>query len=132
MKNYKFLFFLLPVMCSINLTAQNIPGGKKIKIMTEYIVEGKTKELDHITNYNGLGLKTDEVEYYRDGIVKTKTIYDYDSQKRCVKATKFGLKGKIEKVTTYEYDLYGNKIKETSVIPAKRFQSEKIIEYTYY
>jgi hypothetical protein len=79
-----------------------------------------------------LGLKTDEIEYYRDGIVKTKTTFDYDGQKRCIKATKFGIKGKIDKVTTYEYDLYGNRIKEASVIPAKRFQSQKIIEYTYY
>ncbi len=123
---------VIPIICSLKVTAQNAVPGLKIKTITEYNLNNKKKEIDHITTLNAEGLKTEEVEYFSDGIVKTRTVYEYDHQKRCNKATKYGIKGKVEKVTTYDYDNNGTKTKESILIPEKRYRTDKIFEHTYY
>ena len=123
---------VIPITFSLKVTAQNTVPGTKIKTITEYNRNNKKKEIDHITTLNAEGLKTEEVEYFSDGIVKTRTDYEYDHQKRCIKATKYGIKGKVEKVTTYDYDSNGTKTRESILIPEKRYRKDKIFEYTYY
>jgi hypothetical protein len=114
------------------VSAQDSGVNSKIKSVTGFNIENKKKELDHLTNFDESGLKTEEIEYFSDGKVKTKTTYEYDGQKRCTKMTRYGLKGKIEKVTVFEYDVKGNRTKETTLSPEKRSQHVKVFEYTYY
>jgi hypothetical protein len=132
MRNQVFILSVILFTCSLNVTAQKVAEGTKIKTITEYNINNKKKELDHVTNFNQEGLKTEEIEYFSDGLVKTKTVYDHDSQKRCIKATRYGIKGKIDKITTYEYDNSGNRIRESTSVPEKRYRTEKSYEYSYY
>ena len=115
-----------------NAFSQQPISGKKVKTITEYNIDNKQKELDHVINFDANGLKIDEVEYYADGLIKTKTIFEYDSDKKCVKSTKYGQKGKIEKVTTYQYDAEGEINLESSFYPEKRYKTDKVFEYSYY
>ncbi len=132
MKIRILLFSAILVVFSTEISAQNVATLNKIKTITEYKINNKKKEIDHFTKYNVDGLKTEEIEYFSDGFVKTKTVYEYDQQKKCIKATKYGLKGKVEKVTTYEYDTNGTRIRENIAIPDKRYQTDKVYEYSYY
>ncbi len=132
MKKYIYLISVVLAVCSLKVTAQNTVAIKKIKRITEYNVDKKAKELDHIINFNEEGLKIEEMEFFSDGIVKTKIVYEYDSQKNCIKTTKYGLKGKVEKVSTFEFDAYGNKTRERTLIPSRHLQTDKIFEYSYY
>ena len=132
MKKYIYLLVIILTVCSLQVVAQDAVARKKIKRITEYNTDKKLKELDHIINFNEEGLKIEEVEYFSDGIVKIKTVFEYDSQKRCIKTTKYGLKGKVEKVSTFEFDADGNKTNESTFIPAKHLRTEKVFEYSYY
>jgi len=95
-------------------------------------MNNKKREMDHLTVYSETGLKVEEVEYFSDGLVKYRTVYEYDNMGKCSKAIRYGLKGKVDRVTTYEYDPNGNRTKEITITPDKRQRAEKIIEYTYY
>jgi hypothetical protein len=124
---------LLLILANIHfVNGQEANVKRKVKSVTEFNVENKKHELDHLTNFNDAGLKTEEIEYFSDGKVKTKTSFEYDGQNRCIKSTRYGLKGKIEKVTVYEYDAKGYRMKETILLPEKRSQHVKVFEYTFF
>lgn len=126
------LVLLLIMLCSIAAIAQNQANDRKIKSVTSFNLERKTKELDHITLYNQDGLKTEESEYFSDGMVKSKTLFEYDTRKNCTRITRYNTKGKIDKITVNEYDSSGNKIKESTLNTEKHLKTEKIFEYVYY
>jgi hypothetical protein len=127
------LFAVMLVFASLQTASGQLPGtGKRFKSVTEYNVENKKRELDHLTLFNEAGVKTEETEYFSDGMVKTKTIFEYDPQWRCIKSTKYGQKGKIERVSLFEYDAEGHKTKETIVVPDKRGNQQKVFDYTFY
>jgi hypothetical protein len=79
MKNSIILFMSILFICSFAAQGQEGTATKKIKAITEFNNDNKKKELDHITNLNEAGLKTEEIEYYSDGVVKAKTDYEYDT-----------------------------------------------------
>lgn len=72
------LFSVILVTITSEISAQNVPKIYQIKTITEYNINNKKKEIDHFTTYNADNLKTEEIEYFSDGIVKTKTVYEYD------------------------------------------------------
>ena len=128
--------FLLSVLLFLvnfhDVTGQNPNTNRKIKTTTVFKVDNKVKRIDHLTTFNDAGQKTEEVEYFADGTVKTKTTFEYDIQNRCIKSTKYSKKGKIEKVSVFEYDSNGNKTIERIFDPVKRYHHVKVFEYTYY
>lgn len=132
MKALVLFIFLIALQQSIPVKAQDPSNQRKLKSVTSYNLERKTKELDHLTIYNLDGLKTEESEYFSDGMVKSKTLYEYDSKRNCIKITRYNPKGKIEKVTVNEYDANGNKLKESTLHTEKHLKTEKIFEYSYY
>ena len=132
MKNKIILLSFILILGFIPGIAQNSNSEKKIKSITSYNVDRKIKELDHLTNYNREGLKTEEYEYFADGKIKTKTVFEYNKSNNCIKVTKYDPKGKIEKVIIHEYDAAGNKIKESTLNAAKHTRTEKIFEYSYF
>ena len=132
MKKIYYLLLLLTLTGINSLLAQEVSTEKKVKSVTGYNFENKKKELDHLTNFNKDGLKTDETEYFSDGKIKNKTVFEYDSNKRCIKETRYNTKGKVEKVVLFEYDASGNKSRESTLNTAKHTRSEKIFEYTFY
>ncbi len=134
-KNMRKIFYLLLLLTfsdAYNVAAQDVVPRKGIKSVKGYNVENKKKELDHITNFNQEGLKTDETEYFSDGKIKNKTVFEYDNNRHCIKETRYNTKGKVEKVVIFEYDTYGNKTRENTINAARHTRSEKIFEYALY
>lgn len=128
-----FLLSVLLILVNLHdVMGQNPIVNRKIKTITVFKVNNKVQRIDHLTTFNDAGQKTEEVEYFADGMVKTKTAFEYDVQNRCVKSTKYSKKGKIEKVSVFEYDSNGNKTKESIFAPEKRYHHVKAFEYTYY
>jgi antitoxin component YwqK of YwqJK toxin-antitoxin module len=80
MKKYAILFSTILVTCSLPVFSQNLVSGTRVKTITECNTNNKMKETDHVTNFTEEGLKLDEIEYFSDGMVKTKTVYEYDSK----------------------------------------------------
>lgn len=132
MRKLSCVLLMYTLTCFTNVIAQEPIAEKRVKSVTGYNYENKKKELDHLTNYDKNGLKTDETEYFADGKVKTKTFFEYDTNKRCIKESRYNSKGKAEKIILSEYDAKGNKIKENTVNIAKHTKSEKIFEYSFY
>lgn len=132
MKKIICLLILLTAAYVTKLPAQEHATQRRLKSVTGYNFENKKRELDHLTNFNRDGLKTDETEYFSDGKIKNKTVFEYDSNKRCIKETRYNSKGKVEKIILFEYDAAGNKTRENTANVAKHTKSEKIFEYSYY
>ncbi len=131
MRRFKFLFPMLFLLLAMGEVAgQEVSSERQIRTVTEYNVINKKKVLDHVTRYTAGGQVSEEIEYYSDGSMKSKTLYEYDGQQRCIKATKYGQKGKIEKVTTFGYDVNGQKILESSYFPDQRYRTDKVFEYS--
>lgn len=132
MRNMFFVLLLCSMAIHADLYAQEPAAEKRVKSVTGYNYENKKKELDHLTNFNKDGLKSDETEYFSDGKVKSRTIFEYDNNKHCTKETRYNSKGKADKIILYEYDANGNKTRENTVNIVKHTKSEKIFEYSYY
>jgi hypothetical protein len=132
MKNKILQVSIFLLMGYSSAIAQTIVTERKIKSVTGYNMENKKKELDHLTTYNKDGYKTDETEYFSDGKIKNKTIFEYNSQNKCIKVAKYNSRGKVERVTVIDYDIIGNKIRENTLNSEKHTRSEKTFEYSYY
>lgn len=132
MKKLAFLSMIVLSTCAFTGLAQSQGTERKVKSVASYNLERKTKELDHVTLFNQDGLKSEEIEYFADGMVKTKTQYEYDNKKNCIKITRYNPKGKIEKITFNEFDSSGNKVKESTLNNDKRLKTDKVFEYTFY
>lgn len=92
--------------------------------------ETKTKFLDHVTVYNETGQKLEEVEYANYGI-KTKIVYSYDENKRCIQQTEYDGRNRIVEFKKFEYNPDGTKKKQITYSAKGKVTSEKEFEYIY-
>ncbi len=133
MKLYKFLLWsILLFYGTERLMARPITNDPRIRTVSEYNVVNKKKVLDHLTRFTADGLIIEEIEYYSNGMVKSRTLYEYDSQKRCLKTNKYDQKGKLKKVIIFGYDNSDQKILESDFYPERRTRSDRVFEYTWH
>ena len=125
-----FLAGTLVILTLFISFAQPDQKRQLVKVV-EYNVVNRAKEIDHITTFNTEGLKMEEVEFFADGAVKTKTTYEYNKQKQCVKSIRYDQKGKIDKIVSWEYNSDGKVIIESTQYPERRFRTDKVFEYVY-
>lgn len=104
---------------------------KKNLIIREYNTDAKGKRswLDHLTVYNEQGYKIREIEYAVYGM-RSKVIYEYDRQNRCVKEILFDDRDKITRIKKYTYNTDGTKKTQYNYLPNGRLYSTKQYEYS--
>jgi hypothetical protein len=90
----------------------------------------KTRFLDHVTVYNENGEKTEETEYANYG-VKSKIIYEYDTNKRCIQQIEYDGRERVIEIKKFEYNDDGTKKKQSTYSPKGKLISEKEFEYIY-
>ncbi|MBP5547412.1 MAG: hypothetical protein J6X58_00785 [Bacteroidales bacterium] len=106
---------------------------KKNMVVNEWnIKEGSTTRfLDHVTTYDSLGRKIEEIEYASYG-QKNRVVYEYSGTSRKVsREIVYNDKNKPVRIKKYEYDAEGNKVKQTNYKPNGKRESVKTFEYSY-
>lgn len=90
----------------------------------------KQRELEEEVFYNEKGYKIEEIEHAANGI-KSKTLYEYDENNRCVKEILYDERLKIKRIRRIEYNPDGTKKAHYNYLPNGRLYSTKQYEYTY-
>jgi hypothetical protein len=90
--------------------------------------KGKNRWMDHVTVYNGKGLKIEETEYATYGM-KERVVFEYDGE-RCIKEVVFDEHKKVSRIRKYEYNADGTKKTQYNYLPNGRLYSTKQYQYT--
>lgn len=91
--------------------------------------KGQSKWMDHLTVYNALGLKVEEVEYAVYG-QREKVVFEYDNNNLCVKEVVYDDRNKITRIRKYTYNADGTKKMQYNYLPNGRLYSTKVYQYT--
>ncbi|MGN0202643.1 MAG: hypothetical protein ACI399_07065 [Candidatus Cryptobacteroides sp.] len=90
--------------------------------------KNKTRWLDRVTTYDGLGRKIEEIEYTKVG-QKWRETYEYGANGRISKDVLYNEKDKVVMVRKYEYNPDGTKKKQFNYTPNGRLETVKVFEY---
>jgi hypothetical protein len=129
------LFTAIVIAFMLPSQAQNISHPEKIKSVTEFSVETKNgKELETkrtLQVYDQSGNITEEIEYDDFGKIKDHTLSEYNGENLKVKESHLLPNGKIESITTYTYDQFGNRLSKTVTTEDGDVKSKKVFRYEY-
>lgn len=137
MKN-NFLLILLTLVF-IGISTQGFSQTEKVKKPSKKNLtvkewntnsDTKTKFLDHLSIFNELGLKIQEIEYANYGI-KSKIVFEYDTNKRCIQQTEYDGRDRVTEIKKFEYNIDGTKKKQSTYNPKGKLISIKEFEYIY-
>jgi hypothetical protein len=131
------ILLLLLVGCTVNTYAQSPESldekreRRKNLTVREYNsdAKGQSKWMDHLTVYNALGLKVEEVEYAVYG-QREKVVFEYDNNNLCVKEVVYDDRNKITRIRKYTYNADGTKKMQYNYLPNGRLYSTKVYQYT--
>ena len=138
-KNRRFLSHTLMIIAGMAfmfpLHAQNISHPEKIKSVTEFSVESKNgKEIEtkrSLQVYDQSGNITEEIEYDDFGKIKDHTVSEFNGENLKVKESHVLPNGKIESITIYTYDQFGNRLSKTVTTEDGGVKSKKVFRYEY-
>lgn len=102
-------------------------GGKQIKSVIEYKVEGSKKTKDKETKYDAKGNKTEVIDY-KAGKVKETVKYTYNAEGKCIEEKHYDEANKLGKTVKIEYNEFGKKKSEKNFEGGK-LKSEHVFEY---
>jgi YD repeat-containing protein len=91
---------------------------------------GKRQWLDHLTVWNGDGLKAEEIEYAAYG-QRERVTYEYDENGKCIRENVYNDRNKLYRIRKYEYFPDGRKKVQYNYNPDGKLYSTKRYEYTY-
>jgi len=91
--------------------------------------KSKTKWLDRVTTYDYQGRKIEEIEYNQYGQSWRET-FEYGSDGRVSKCSRYDAKNKPELVQKFEYYPDGRKKKQYNYSPSGSLQTIKVFEYS--
>lgn len=90
-----------------------------------------TPYLDHITTYDELGRKVEEIEYASYG-QKKRTVYEYEGTSlKCSREIEYNYKNHATRIKKFEYNADGSKAKQYNYKPDGKLESTKTFEYSY-
>jgi len=139
MKRYLYiglllLSLLLPVMAWADLAPETLAKRAKRKNLTirewNTDAKAKTRWLDHVTTYDSLGRKVEEIEYATYGQVQRVTI-EYDAEGFVSREVVYNDKDKPVRIRKYEYNDNGTKKKQYNYLPNGKLYSVKVFEYAF-
>lgn len=86
--------------------------------------------LDHITTYDSLGRKIEEIEYTYYG-QKERVTYEYGENGRCSREVVYNDRDKPERIKKFEYYSDGTKKRQYNYYPNGKLESVKEYEYIF-
>ncbi|MBP1672940.1 MAG: hypothetical protein H6Q25_755 [Bacteroidetes bacterium] len=135
----KNIVFIILILVFLEVSTEGFSQTEKVKKPTKKNLtvkewntnsDTKTKFLDHVSIFNDLGLKIEEIEYANYGI-KSKIVYEYDTNKRCIQQTEYDGRERVVEIKKFEYNVDGTKKKQSTYNPKGKLISEKEFEYIY-
>lgn len=109
MKKILIALALMLSACALSAQTQPQAPSKKNLVIKEWNTDarGGNKRLDHVTTYNALGKKIEEIEYTADG-QKWRKRYEYNGTK-CIKELVYNERNRLMTIKKYEYNELGRK-----------------------
>lgn len=139
MKKYRtigVLFFalLLPALTWAEVSPETLAKRAERKNLTirewNTDAKAKTRWLDHVTTYDSLGRKVEEIEYATYGQVQRITV-EYDAEGFVSREVVYNDKDKPVRIRKYEYNANGTKKKQYNYLPNGKLYSVKVFEYAF-
>ena len=128
------LTLLLPVGLFADVSPETLAKRAKRKNLTirEWNTDAKlkTRWLDHVTTYDSLGRKVEEIEYATYGQVQRITI-EYNNEGFVSREIVYNDKDKPVRIRKYEYNDNGTKKKQYNYLPNGKLYSVKVFEYDF-
>lgn len=128
---------LIVLMGFVEAQAQDDKSGKRERKKNLVVKEwnqrtgSNTTYLDHITTYDELGRKVEEIEYAYYG-QKKRTVYEYEGTSlKCSREIEYNYKNHATRIKKFEYNADGTKAKQYNYKPDGKLESTKIFEYNY-
>lgn len=128
------LGLLVPLLAYADVSPETLAKRAKRKNLTirewNTDAKAKTRWLDHITVYDSLGRKVEEIEYATYGQVQRVTI-EYNDEGSVVREVVYNDKDKPIRIRKYEYNDNGTKKKQYNYLPNGKLYSVKVFEYAF-
>jgi len=132
MKTMKYLVaaVLLLTAALPALNAQDKKINKKNLVIKEWITDVKSnaKVLDHVTTYNSIGKKVEEIEYNSAG-QKWRKRYEHDAAGRQIKELIYDERNRLVNMKKFEYNEFGRKKISYTYNAKGKLVSTKLYEY---
>lgn len=128
------LGLLVPLLAYADVSPETLAKRAKRKNLTirewNTDAKAKTRWLDHITVYDSLGRKVEEIEYATYGQVQRVTI-EYNDEGFVAREVVYNDKDKPIRIRKYEYNNNGTKKKQYNYLPNGKLYSVKVFEYAF-
>lgn len=128
------LGLLVPLLAYADVSPETLAKRAKRKNLTirewNTDAKAKTRWLDHITVYDSLGRKVEEIEYATYGQVQRVTI-EYNDDGFVAREVVYNDKDKPIRIRKYEYNNNGTKKKQYNYLPNGKLYSVKVFEYAF-
>ena len=128
------LGLLIPLLAYADVSPETLAKRAKRKNLTirewNTDAKAKTRWLDHITVYDSLGRKVEEIEYATYGQVQRVTI-EYNDEGFVAREVVYNDKDKPIRIRKYEYNNNGTKKKQYNYLPNGKLYSVKVFEYAF-
>ena len=97
-------------------------------------VGSRTPFLDHVTTYDSLGRKIEEIEYASYG-QKSRVVSEYvdpfDPASKVFREIEYNDRNKVVRIRKFEYNEDGSKKRQLNYYPNGKLESEKIFELIF-
>ena len=137
----KLLVIMAFVAISVGCYAQSVSESTIVKrenrrgmVLKEWntAVGARMPFLDHVTTYDSLGRKIEEIEYASYG-QKWRSVFEYpensDITAKVVREIEYNDRDKVSRIKKYEYNEDGSKKCQKNYYPNGKLESVKTYEY---
>lgn len=141
MKRYFAFLFLLALAIpafSQQVTPETLIKRQKRKglVIKEWNTQAgsKTPFLDHVTTYDSLGRKVEEIEFASYG-QKSRVVSEYvdplDPASKVAKEIEYNDRNKVVRIRKFQYNEDGTKMRQLNYYPNGKLESYKEYEFIY-
>lgn len=141
MKRFLIFLFLLALVIpafSQQVTPETLIKRQKRKGLTvkEWNTQVGSKQafLDHVTTYDSLGRKIEEIEYASYG-QKSRVVSEYvdplDPASKVLREIEYNDRDKVVRIRKFEYNEDGSKKRQLNYYPNGKLESEKRFEFIF-
>lgn len=131
MKRIIFIAFALFGLAAVTAKAQEVEKPSKSNMtVKEWKVDAATnqKRLDHVTIYNEIGKKVEEIEYDGKG-QKWRKKYEHGANGKIVRELVYNSANKLDNIRKFEFDELGRKKTEYVYDAKGKLKRYKVYEY---
>jgi hypothetical protein len=137
----RFIFLFLIGWMTLPLFSQSVSDAtiqkrenRRGMVLKEWntAVGSKIPFLDHVTTYDSLGRKIEEIEYASYG-QKSRVVSEYppnsDVSAKVVREIEYNDRDKVVRIRKFEYNDDGSKSRQLNYYPNGKLESVKVYEY---